>query len=75
MLNPEESWRPLDMSQIEMQRMAAMMTFTESYGMAPAVAAAAAMALHPLDDSPVPSRAFEKRYAKLHANTPIRCGT
>jgi len=52
------------MAQIEMQRMAAMMTFTEDYGMAPDVAAKAAMALHPLDDSPVPSRLFEKRVRK-----------
>ncbi len=52
------------MSQIEMQRMAATETFGESYGMPPDVAAKAALALHPLDDSPVPSRAFEKRVRK-----------
>ncbi|MCH7583049.1 MAG: hypothetical protein IIC72_10490 [Acidobacteria bacterium] len=52
------------MSQIETQRKAAMMTFTDTYGMAPDVAAKAAMALHPLDDSPVPSRGFEKQVRK-----------
>jgi hypothetical protein len=47
-----------------MQRMAAMMTFTEDYGMTHDLAAKAALALHPLDDSPVPSRAFEKKVRK-----------
>ena len=52
------------MSQIDMQRMAAVMTFADGYGMSPDLAAKAALALNPLDDSPVPSRAFEKQIRK-----------
>jgi hypothetical protein len=36
------------MQQIDMKRIAAIMTFTEKYGMEPDVASKAALALHPL---------------------------
>lgn len=52
------------MSQIDFRRMAAIMAFTTRYGMSPEAAARAALALHPLDDSPVPSRSFEKAVRK-----------
>lgn len=52
------------MNQIEIHRMAAMMTFTDAYGMSPDLAAKAALALHPLDEYPVPARGFEKKIRK-----------
>jgi hypothetical protein len=52
------------MTQIDMARMAAMMTFGEEYGCDPNLAGRAALALHPLDDQPVPSRAYEKAARK-----------
>lgn len=48
----------------DMHRMAAMMTFAEKYGCEPDLAAKASLALHPLDDSPVPSRTYEKQVRK-----------
>ncbi len=53
------------MSQIDMQRMALIMTLTEQYGLEAEVAAKAALAAHPLDDNPVPSRAYEKQVRKV----------
>ncbi|CAN5832658.1 hypothetical protein BH23ACT4_BH23ACT4_14910 [soil metagenome] len=47
-----------------MNRMAAIMAFTTRYGCDAGIAAKAALALHPLDDAPVPSRAFEKASRK-----------
>jgi hypothetical protein len=54
--------------------MAAMMTFAEKYGCEPDLAAKASLALHPLDDSPVPSRAYEKpvRKASRHFARSLR---
>jgi hypothetical protein len=49
---------------IDIHRMAAMMHFCDNYGMSPNDAALPVAALHPLDDSPVPSRAFEKAVRK-----------
>lgn len=52
------------MSQIDVHRMALALTLHEDYGLSHDVAAKAALALHPLDDSPVPSRRFEKEVRK-----------
>ena len=45
-------------------RLAVMMSAADR-GWSPETAAIVAMALHPLDDSPVPSRRFEKTVRKL----------
>lgn len=54
------------MSQIDIARMALVVTLTEEYGFGPNLAAKATLAAHPLDDNPVPSRAFEKHVRKVN---------
>lgn len=49
------------MTDVELHRMAAVQVLTEDHGLPADVAARAALALHPLDDVPVPSRAFEEK--------------
>ena len=53
------------MSQIDIGRGALVLTLIEEYGFEANLAAKAALAAHPLDDNPVPSRAFEKQVRKV----------
>ena len=53
------------MSQIDIRRGALVITLIEEYGFEADLAAKAALAAHPLDDDPVPGRAFERQVRKV----------
>ena len=53
------------MSQIDIRRGALVLTLIEEYGFEAHLAAKAALAAHPLDDDPVPGRAFERQVRKV----------